>query len=166
MSRPAPEIVTPHLLRGWPLPELKADEESRGRVLIVGGSRDNPGGALLAAEAALRVGAGKVQVVTTASTATALAVALPEGMVRGVSEDSAGELTLEAADIAVELAQKCDAVLLGPGLGDPEKACALTARILPELRSSVVVDAWRWPPSPRIRPASGICRAGRSSRPT
>ena len=73
--------------------------------------------------------------------ATALAVALPEGMVRGVPEDGDGQLTLEAADVAIELAQECDAVLLGPGLGDPEKACALTARILPELRSSVVIDA-------------------------
>ncbi|QFG69919.1 NAD(P)H-hydrate dehydratase [Ornithinimicrobium pratense] len=141
MSRPAPEVVTPHLLRGWPLPELKADKESRGRVLIVGGSRYNPGGALLAAEAALRVGAGKVQVVTTESTATALAVALPETMVRGVSEDSTGQLTLEAADIAVELAQECEAVLIGPGLGDPESARALTARILPGLQTSVVLDA-------------------------
>lgn len=141
MSRPAPEVVTPHLLRGWPLPELRADKESRGRVLIVGGSRVNPGGALLAAEAALRVGAGKVQVVTTESTATALAVALPEGMVRGVSEDSAGQLTLEAADVAVELAQECEAVLIGPGLGDPGTAGALAARILPGLRTSVVLDA-------------------------
>ncbi|WP_131106184.1 NAD(P)H-hydrate dehydratase [Ornithinimicrobium sufpigmenti] len=141
MSRPAPEVVTPHLLRGWPLPELKADKESRGRVLIVGGSRFNPGGALLAAEAALRVGVGKVQVVTTESTATALAVAMPETMVRGVSEDSSGQLTLEAADVAVELAQQCEAVLIGPGLGDPEKARALTARILSGLQTSVVLDA-------------------------
>lgn len=141
MSRPPAEVVTPLLLRGWPLPELKADKESRGRVLIVGGSRANPGGPLLAAEAALRVGAGKVQVVTTESTATALAVALPEGMVRGAAEDSDGQLALEAADIAVELAQECEAVLIGPGLGHPEKARALTARILPELRTSVVLDA-------------------------
>lgn len=141
MARPAPEVVTPHLLRGWPLPGLKDDKESRGRVLIVGGSRSNPGGVLLAAEAALRVGAGKVQVVTTESTATALAVALPEGMVRGVAEDGAGQLTLEAADVAVELAQECEAVLVGPGLGDPGKAGALTARILPELRTGVVLDA-------------------------
>lgn len=141
MSRPTAEVVTPHLLRGWPLPELKADKESRGRVLVVGGSRFNPGGALLAAEAALRVGAGKVQVVTTESTATALAVAMPETMVRGVSEDSSGQLTLEAADVAVELAQECEAVLIGPGLGDPEKARALTARILSDLQTSVVLDA-------------------------
>lgn len=141
MSRPAPEVVTPHLLRGWPLPELKADKESRGRVLIVGGSRHNPGGAMLAAEAALRVGAGKVQVVTTGSTATALAVAMPETMVLGVPEDSSGQLTLDAVDLAVELAQECEAVLIGPGLGDPESARALAARMLPDLRTGVVLDA-------------------------
>ena len=141
MSRPAAEIVTPHLLRGWPLPSLEDDKESRGRVLVVGGSRENPGGVLLAAEAALRVGAGKVQVITTRSTSTALGVALPEALVRGVSEDDAGQLTLEAADVAVELAQECDAVLIGPGLGAPDAARALTARILPGLRTTVVLDA-------------------------
>lgn len=87
------------------------------------------------------MGAGKVQVVTTESTATALAVAMPETMVRGVSEDSSGQLTLEAADVAVELAQECEAVLIGPGLGDPEKARALAARILSGLQTSVVLDA-------------------------
>ena len=141
MSRPAPEVVTPHLLREWPLPKLQDDKESRGRVLVVGGSRDNPGGALLAAEAALRVGAGKVQVVTVRSSATALAVALPEMMVRGVSETDAGELTLEAADAVRELAPECEAVLIGPGLGDVEVARELTARVLPDLDTMVVLDA-------------------------
>lgn len=141
MSRPAAEVVTPHLLRGWPLPALEDEKESRGRVLVVGGSRDNPGGALLAAEAALRVGAGKVQLVTTRSTATALAVALPETKVRGVAEGDDGQLTLEAADVVRDLAAECEAVLVGPGLGDPQSARELTARILPDLDTTVVLDA-------------------------
>lgn len=141
MSRPAPEVVTPHLLREWPLPELQDDKESRGRVLVVGGSRDNPGGALLAAEAALRVGAGKVQVVTVRSTAATMAVALPETMVRGVAETDDGEISPGAADVVLKLAPECEAVLIGPGLGDVATARELTARIVPELDTALVLDA-------------------------
>lgn len=141
MSRPAPEVVTPYLLRGWPLPDLQADKESRGRVLVVGGSRQNPGGVLLAAEAALRAGAGKVQVVTTASTAVALAVAMPEVWVGGAAETGDGELAVEAAEIVAELAPACEAVVVGPGLGDPAQAADLVGRLLPGLTGPVVLDA-------------------------
>ena len=50
------------LLRAWPLPDLSDGEskEDRGRVLVVGGSGEIPGAALLAAYASLRSGAGKL----------------------------------------------------------------------------------------------------------
>lgn len=141
MSRPAPKVVTPQLLRQWPLPQLGADKESRGRVLIVGGSRDSPGGVRLAAEAALRVGAGKVQVATVRSASTVLAVAMPETLVRGVVEDDAGELTSEVVGVVGELADDCDVVLLGPGLQSPERARDLVTEILRRLSVPVVLDA-------------------------
>lgn len=141
MSRPAPEVVTPHLLRDWPLPALQDDKESRGRVLVVGGSRSTPGAVRLAAEAALRVGAGKVQVVTAASVAPALAVAMPEAMVRGVPEREDGELTAELVDVVAELAAACEAVLVGPGLGDPVQAREVVGRLLQEISVPVVLDA-------------------------
>lgn len=141
MSRPTPEVVTPRLLRDWPLPDLQDDKESRGRVLVVGGSRSNPGGVLLAAEAALRAGAGKIQVVTVSSVATQLAVAMPEMWVKGVAETEEGELTVEAAEVASELAPECEAVLVGPGLGTPRQARALVEAFLPQLDTVVLLDA-------------------------
>lgn len=141
MSRPTPETVTPALLRRWPLPGLQDDKESRGRVLVVAGSRSNPGAVLLAGEAALRAGAGKVQVVTVASVATQLAVAMPEMWVRGAAETEDGELAVEAAEIAAELAPECEAVLVGPGLGTPAQARALVERLVPALDTVLVLDA-------------------------
>ena len=79
MGDASPVTISPALLRGWPLPQLDGDKNARGTAVIVGGGRQTPGAVLLAAEAALRLGAGKVQVVTTASTAPLVAVALPEG---------------------------------------------------------------------------------------
>ncbi|MFC7544586.1 NAD(P)H-hydrate dehydratase [Siccirubricoccus deserti] len=69
------------------LPEPEGgDKEGRGRVLVVGGSLEVPGGMLLAGTAALRVGAGKLQMATCRSIAPHLALAVPEARVFGVAE--------------------------------------------------------------------------------
>src|SRR5256885_126430 len=49
-------------LRAWPLPAIpeSGDKEARGRVVIVAGHVQLPGAAVLAAEAALRAGAGEM----------------------------------------------------------------------------------------------------------
>ena len=134
-------VVTPALLRRWPLPDPRGDKEAKGRVLIVGGGAQTPGAVLLAAEAALRVGAGKLQMATVRSTAPLLSTAVPEAFVEGLPEQSDGDLSPEAADRVIELASQADAVLLGPGMMRPEAATALLARVVPHLDTRVVVDA-------------------------
>ena len=57
-------VVDTGVLRGWPLPEPGSDKEERGRLLVVAGTRETPGAALLAVEAAFRVGAGKIRLAT------------------------------------------------------------------------------------------------------
>lgn len=141
MTATEPVVVTPQMLRAWPLPELQSSKESRGRALVVGGSVTTPGAVRLAAESALRAGAGKVQVVTVSATAVPLAVALPEAMVLGVPATDDGEIAGSAADRVLELAEDCDAVLLGPGMGSTEAAVALLSAVVPALSAFVVVDA-------------------------
>lgn len=136
-----PSGVTSGLLRGWPLPASGADKNSRGRVLIVGGSAQTPGAVALAAEAALRAGAGKVQVATVASVASNLAVALPETLVRGLPQTAAGEIDPHGAELLQGMAQGCSALLIGPGLMDVEAAAALTGSLVPLLDCPVVIDA-------------------------
>ena len=141
-QEPPPIVVTPAVLRDWPLP-VGDDKESRGRTLIVGGSAYTPGAVLLAAEAALRTGAGKLQVATVETTAVAVAVALPEGMVRPVPRTSGGDIAVGAADVVLELAQGCSSVLLGPGAMDTDDVVALLDEVVPRLRpgTTVVLDA-------------------------
>ena len=127
-----PPVVTPPLLREWPLPDPDGSKDAKGRLLVVGGSDRTPGAVLLAAEAALRVGAGKVQVATTASTAAHLATAVPEAFVVGLDADD-GEIATSAAEQILELADGADAVLAGPGIGDPAAACALLEAFVPHL---------------------------------
>jgi ADP-dependent NAD(P)H-hydrate dehydratase len=128
-------------LRAWPLPAPGGDKNARGRVVVVGGSRRTPGAVLLAAEAALRAGAGKPQVATVASVASPASVALPEALVTALPETDDGEVDDAAYEEVLGLADGADALLLGPGLSSPDHATALLERIVPELDCPVVVDA-------------------------
>ena len=64
MSRPQPDpvLVTPQVLRGWRLPEPTGGKESRGSILVVGGSTETVGAVLLAAEASDRLNGRRVLV--------------------------------------------------------------------------------------------------------
>src|SRR5215217_2034580 len=95
-----PVELTPEFLRTWPLPqpEGEADKESRGRVLAVGGAVSMPGAIILAGTAALRAGAGKLQIGTCQSVATAVGVAIPECLVYGLPETRAGGINASAAE--------------------------------------------------------------------
>lgn len=84
-----------------------AHKGTQGHLLIIGGGYGMGGAALLAAEAALRAGAGKITVLTMAEHVPAFLARQPELMVRGVAE---GECIKEW------LAQ-ADAVMIGSGLG-------------------------------------------------
>ncbi len=131
-------------LRAWPLPLLEGDgdKESRGRVLIVAGSREMPGAAVLAARAALRVGAGKVAVATAGPAATGLALAVPELRVAGVPETRAGGLDPRSADRIAAMGRGAGALLIGPGMQDEQAACRLATALLERLPDvPVILDA-------------------------
>lgn len=142
MSRPP--RLTPARIRSLPLPALddSADKEARGRVLLVGGCAENPGGLLLAAESALRAGAGKLQLATADSVAPALAIAVPEARVFAVAASGTDRIDPRAAKRIAELAEGVDALLIGPGLVDEDAAGRLTRGVLKRIRTpSLVLDA-------------------------
>ena len=105
------------LLHAWPMPvRVGGDKFSRGTALVIGGSDRTPGSMRLAGEAALRMGAGRLQLATAASVATALAVALPESMVVPLPVDGEGGLLWPDDDGLGAALQRADAVLVGPGM--------------------------------------------------
>jgi hydroxyethylthiazole kinase-like uncharacterized protein yjeF len=136
--------VTPQLLRDWPLPDLDDDgtKHERGTVLVVGGATSTPGAVLLAGLAALRSGAGRLQVATVEPTAVALAVALPEAAVAGLAVGRNGSLSPDAAEELAGMSTDADTVVLGPGLLGTDETRALLTALLPRLACrSLVVDA-------------------------
>lgn len=133
-------------LRAWPLPMpcSDGDKEQRGHVLILGGSREMPGAVILAATAALRAGAGKLTIATGASVAQLVALALPEARVLGLAETDRGGFTEEAVARLDPLADKVNAILIGPGMQDEPATALLVRSLLPRLEgsdTSVVLDA-------------------------
>jgi len=120
------------MLRAWPLPVPgdDADKEARGRVVIVAGSQEIPGAAVLAGRAALRAGAGKVLIATVDTAALAVAIAVPEARVIGLQSTRDGEIGVGAAERILQDVLGADACLIGPGMQDESQASALAHALL------------------------------------
>lgn len=143
-----PIRITADRLRAMPLPHPgdDADKDGRGRVLAVGGSLEIPGALLLAGTAALRAGAGKLQMATCRSVAPHLGIAVPEALVAGLPETPGGGIAEEAADEICRRAGRCNTVLIGPGMMDKDAVAALTAKVVAGLEGgdpgpTLVIDA-------------------------
>lgn len=108
-----------------PLPVRRAGAHKGdfGRALIVGGSVGLSGAPMLAAAAALRSGAGLVELAVPWSVYLAAAARLPSALVVPLEETPSGQVSL-AADasqhLAEQLCRRADAVAIGPGLGTGE----------------------------------------------
>lgn len=136
-----PELVTPSLLRDWPLPEPGSSKHSRGDVLVVGGARSFPGAAMLAGLAALRVGAGVLMLAVAESVAVQVAVAVPESGVTALPESPTGSVLGAAADALAARLDRADAALVGPGLDDGDETALLLDR-MSEVTGPLVLDAY------------------------
>ena len=112
-------------------PRLKnAHKGQFGHVLIIGGGYGMPGSVLMAAQAALRVGAGLVTIATRPEYANQALPMLPEAMLYGIDESS--EL--------LALIAKATVCVIGPGLGDDEWAKALFTTALAS-QLPMIIDA-------------------------
>lgn len=133
-NRPDETIITPAVLRDWPLPDPQGGKEARGTVLVVGGARNTPGAVLLAGVSALRAGAGRLQLAVAQESAVALSIAVPEAKVIGLPD----------ADELKRMAAGADVVALGPGLDDIDATIELMRTVLGAAGddTAVVLDAY------------------------
>ncbi|MFG1841428.1 NAD(P)H-hydrate dehydratase [Micromonospora sp. NPDC049175] len=143
-NRSEVQVITPGLLRDWALPVPAGGKESRGTVLIVGGSRFTPGAVLLAGVAALRAGAGVLQLAVAESAAATLSIQVPEALVVGLPETSDGAVAADRDGQLDELVAQADVVALGPGLKAIDETNRLLSLVLEAARpqTSLVLDAY------------------------
>jgi NAD(P)H-hydrate epimerase len=104
-----------------------------GRVLIVGGSDEMIGAPVLAGTAALRIGSGLVQIAVPKVILPAAISITPELIGLGLARSMAKDRLMKEAD-------KADALVIGPGLGQSDEAAARLVRLI-RLDKAMVLDA-------------------------
>lgn len=142
-NNPHATLVTRELLQGT-LPTIDEDDDkdSRGRVLVVGGEVAIPGAVVLAGIAALRAGAGKLQIATCRSIAPTIGVAVPEALSLGLDETGEGTIAESAVSKLGNLAENADAILIGPGMTVGDDNTRFVSRFLIAYAGTpVVIDA-------------------------
>lgn len=126
------------------LPPIEsADKYARGRVLAVGGSRRVPGAIGLTAEAALRVGVGKVRIATVDCVAIALGLTLPEAGMVALPENDLGEIAGDGAPRILDQLGSCDTLVFGPAMAGSADLPALVKGVIgaPREGLSLLLDA-------------------------
>ncbi|HET9393887.1 MAG TPA: NAD(P)H-hydrate dehydratase [Candidatus Rubrimentiphilum sp.] len=121
------------------LPHRAADADKRkaGAPLIVAGSEQFPGAAVLCALGAARAGAGYVTVATPQSAATALRSHLIEQVVVTIGDGSAAEVVDDLLDVA----KRCSSIGIGPGLGLDDRTGEIVRGLVQRCELPMVADA-------------------------
>lgn len=133
--------LTRATLEAFPLPPVEdGDKHEHGRLLVVAGTREIPGAALLCATAAMRAGAGKLKIATVASVAPHVAMAMPESRTVGLAEDAGGNFADSAVEPLARLTADVDAVVAGPGMAESAAGAVLASALL-AAPAAVILDA-------------------------
>ena len=133
--------LTAAALKDFALPSQDSgDKDSHGQILIIAGSRDVPGAPLLTAHAAMRAGAGKLQLAAPDDIAVPLGIAMPEAMVAGFATARDGGFASAAVSAMIERASHADAIVAGPAM-TANAATAKLAAGLVKLGKPLALDA-------------------------
>jgi NAD(P)H-hydrate epimerase len=112
-----------------------------GKVLVVAGSRGMTGAAILCGTAALRSGAGLVQVATPADVQAVVAAGNPCYTTACLPIDVQGHLNEDAVSVILELARGANVLAVGPGLGQAKKMGEIMEYLLLQATLPIVLDA-------------------------
>ncbi|HTK38317.1 MAG TPA: NAD(P)H-hydrate dehydratase, partial [Pyrinomonadaceae bacterium] len=118
-------------------------KNKRGHALIIAGSENYTGAAVLCGNAAIRSGVGLVTMMVPASAQSAIASrVLPEVMVRGVSETQKRAISEKAFTEIEEFWETADVVAIGSGLSHTDPSTKkFVSRIVKDRRTPVIIDA-------------------------
>ena len=139
-GRPAGGVIHDPVLALAPPRLPNSTKFDSGQVLIVGGSRGLTGAVCMAAEAAIRAGAGYATVAVPADLEPIFEMKLTEVMSRGFP-GAEGRLASVAADGILEAAERAAAIVLGPGLGRDEDSLELARALARRFETPLLIDA-------------------------
>jgi hydroxyethylthiazole kinase-like uncharacterized protein yjeF len=111
-----------------------------GVVVVAGGARGLTGAPTMAALAAMRTGAGYVQVAVPASTEPTFDLKLMEAMTHGLPEDDGAHVPAGVEPL-VALCENAGALVLGPGIGRTDGALEWAREVARGAEVPVLIDA-------------------------
>ena len=118
-----------------------SDKRSFGHLLLLAGSRDYAGAAMMAAQAALKAGVGLLTVGIPESLHAAFAAQRPEAMWIPLPETPEGGLALEGLGKVRSLLGRINALAAGPGIGSDPESHALIRETLGHFSGPAALDA-------------------------
>ncbi|MCX6346227.1 MAG: NAD(P)H-hydrate dehydratase [Armatimonadetes bacterium] len=125
----------------FPPRSVDANKGDYGHLAVIAGSVGMTGAAALAAEAALRSGAGLVTVAVPESLNDIMEAKLTEAMTIPVPEGNARAFGMASLDKVLEIINKCDGAAIGPGFGRDADTIAFTKELIRRLEKKSVIDA-------------------------
>ena len=132
--KPAAELLEEAMLRGLLRERRKYDHKGKfGHALLIAGSSDKTGAAVLAAKAALRSGTGLLTVHLPSKAAPALQAHSAEAM---LSIDPSEEVFSSLPSLS-----RFNAVAVGPGLGTREESQRALKLLIQEFKAPIIFDA-------------------------
>ena len=119
------------------LPKRKMDSNkgSYGKVLIVAGSKNMAGAAVLSANAAIRSGAGLVKVLTCESNRNIIQTSVPEALISTYEENDDLERLVKSEILWA------DVVIAGPGISMNDTARRIVNIICENITTKLILDA-------------------------
>ncbi|MCC7307090.1 MAG: NAD(P)H-hydrate dehydratase [Acidobacteria bacterium] len=117
-------------------------KNKRGHALVIAGSENYSGAAVLAGNAAMRSGAGLVTIGTPRTSKDTIAArVLPEVMVRPLAETESGSISEEAIAEAEALLKNVDTVAIGSGLSTDDSTGRFVRHFVEDRRVPTILDA-------------------------
>jgi NAD(P)H-hydrate epimerase len=129
----AKQLLTP--------PQSDTYKHRQGKVLVVAGSIGFTGAGCLAAEGALRTGAGLVIAAVPASLNTIYESKLTEVITAPLSDGGSGHFRSDDFAIVEEKLEWCDALIIGPGLGTDDESLNFAEAVVKSSSKPMVIDA-------------------------
>lgn len=136
-----PPTAPPEDLVRLPPRDRQASKRDHGRVVVVGGAAGMAGAPALAAMAALKSGAGLVELLVPETVAQVAATFDPCVMTHGLPAEEGGGFAAGAADALAARLAAADAAVMGPGIGRTAAVRDTVLWLWRDIAAPVVFDA-------------------------
>lgn len=137
-------LVEPSLIEDWLNRTRRtpmSHKGSYGHVLLLAGSRGKPGAACMAAEAALRAGAGLVTVGAVGDVQPIIITRVVEAMTERLEATAEGTISESASARALDLAAERTVVAIGPGLTTNQSTRRFVQTVVRQRMRPTIIDA-------------------------